>query len=176
MFLEVTGSRGQLVRPVDSKQWLSIMHRARVVSVVVARAVLSVYVRVGFVTMCAKNVLTAGIFTIKLTASFVAPLFFLPQTKTNPTCSVRWAVLPPCAKCLPYRQDSMRNVVQRITHWFRLQGALLENPSEQTGPVVWTCRSNCTWFLDLNKPLLACCTVAVVEAHHSLCAYYPIGK
>lgn len=65
------------------------MHRARVVSVVVARAVLSVYVRVGFVTMCAKNVLTAGIFTIKLTASFVAPLFFLPQTKTNPTCSVR---------------------------------------------------------------------------------------
>lgn len=40
-----------------------------------------VYVCVGFVTMCAKNVLTAGIFTIKLTASFVAPLF--PATDQN---------------------------------------------------------------------------------------------
>lgn len=52
---------------------------------------LSVFVSVGFVTKCVKNVLTAGIFTIKLTASFVAPLS-LHQTKTNQTCSMRWAV------------------------------------------------------------------------------------
>lgn len=49
----------------------------------------SIRVCTGFVTMCVKNVLTVGIFTIKLPATFVAPLFSaLDQNKPDLFCEV----------------------------------------------------------------------------------------
>lgn len=52
--------------------------------------------------------------------------FFLPQTKTNPTCSMRWAVWPPFAKYLPYRHDGMSSVVQLIDSDFRVRSLKIQ--------------------------------------------------
>lgn len=85
-------SYNDLIGPQWCKQWRSIIYWARVVN-----SLCYLCTCVGFERMCVKNVLTAMIFTIKLTASFVVPSCFFSylRPKQIKSCSINCVWRPP---------------------------------------------------------------------------------
>lgn len=129
----------------------------------------------GFVTMCVKNVLTAGIFTIKLTASFVAPPFLL-QTKTNQTCSMSRAVWSP--------RGQLATVCHSVRHYEECSAMdtwLIDSDSPSASSkmqqtcslVVWTCHTYCTLQCLLGaEQIEGRLFWPVGQVDHSLCVCY----